>query len=332
MAARIIIAGALSLLATAVAAQPAPDCRQAKTPTETAICGNAELAAADKAMAQVYAAFRATLPRDQQQALLVDQRQWLTRRTAACGDKSDDAFVRCLLTETEARRRFLAGGSPNGAAGAPRLLPHFFHEARKRYEITIAYPQIPNASGPAAGFNKAMRAAAFGKNVVTEYRSLDPPMVAGVANFYEASYRVAYLDRRLASVVFEIATYTGGAHPNSARLGILFDLEQGRPWPLTDILADPRTAIDPIAGACKSRLEAEARKEDWELFDNADVAAVVREVENWSADKDGVEILFDPYSVAPYAIGPRVCRLGYAELANWLKPGGPLPPHQEEKK
>src|SRR5690242_16997680 len=105
------------------AAQPVPDCGQAKTATDKAICGNAELAAADKVMAESYAGLRAKLSPEQQKALLADQRRWITRRTAGCGDKSDDAFAQCLLAETEARRRLLAGENPNGARDAPRIVP-----------------------------------------------------------------------------------------------------------------------------------------------------------------------------------------------------------------
>src|SRR5436305_4791133 len=148
---------ALLLAASAAAAPPAPDCRQAKTPAERAICGNAELAAADKAMAEAYAALRAELPPDQQKALLADQRRWITRRTAACGGKSDDALAQCLLAQTEARRRFFAGESPNGAAGAPRIVPALFHEVRKgRYEISIEYPQVlMPRSAAATAFERA---------------------------------------------------------------------------------------------------------------------------------------------------------------------------------
>src|SRR5436305_1319450 len=122
---------ALLLAASAAAAPPAPDCKQAKTPAEQAICGNAELAAADKAMAEAYAALRAKLPPGQQKILLADQRRWVARRAAACGDKAEKAPPQCLLVQTEARRRFLAGESPNGAAGAPRIVPALFHEVRK---------------------------------------------------------------------------------------------------------------------------------------------------------------------------------------------------------
>ena len=320
---------ALLLAASGAAAQPMPDCRQAKTETEKAICGTAELAAADKAMAQAYAAFRATLPPEQQKALLADQRRWITRRTAACVDKTEAAFAQYLIAETETRRRFFAGEGPNGAKDIPRIMSALFHEARKgRYEISIEYPEMLTPQGPsAAAFNRAAHAIAFGKDAVKEYREMERPMAKGAENFYDVSYQTTYFDPRLASLVFTISTFTGGAHPNSARIGLLFDLEHGRTLRPPDLLADPKPAAAEVAKVCRAQLEAQAKKEDWELFDNADVGAVVGDVTNWSADKDGVEILFDPYSVAAYVVGPRECRLSYAELGRWLKPDGPLPPH-----
>ena len=319
---------ALLLLATGSAAQPAMDCRQAKTEAEKAICGNSDLAAADKRMADAYTAFRAELPPDQQKALLADQRRWITRRAAACGEKSDDALVQCLLAETDARRRLLAGEGPNGALGAPRIVAGLFHEARKgRYEISIEYPKVLTPHGPAAtAFERAAHAIAFGKDAVAEYRAMEPPHAAGAENFYDVDYTVSYLDSRLAALVFTISTFTGGAHPNMARVALVFDLTAGRPLRLTDFLADPKPAVVEIAAQCKAQFAAEGAKAGWELFDNADVAAVVGEIDNWSVIKDGVEILFDPYVVAAYVAGPHECRLSYADLKPWLKPGGLLPP------
>src|SRR5438105_7926425 len=110
---RTFVGAITALLAVAgAAAQPAPNCRQAKTSAEQAICANAELAAADTAMAQAYAGLRAQLPPEQQKALLADQRRWIIRRQALCGDK-EEALAQCLLAETDARRRFFAGESPN---------------------------------------------------------------------------------------------------------------------------------------------------------------------------------------------------------------------------
>jgi peptidoglycan-N-acetylglucosamine deacetylase len=320
------IAWALLLAGSAADAQSAPDCRQAKTATEKAICTNLELSAADKTMGQAYAALRAHLPSEQQPALLADQRRWITRRTAACGDKSDDALFKCLIAQTEARRRFLAGEGPNGGADAPRIVPGLFHEARKgRYEISIEYPLMLTPRGPAAAaFDRAARAIVFGKDVVKEYREMERPMAAGAENFYEAGYEVTYADPWLVSVVFSIGTYTGGAHPNSSRTSLIFDLAAGRALTLADLLANPEQAVEEVSRLCR----AEAEKEDWSLFDDPDFPAVVKDVSSWAVEKDGIVLLFDPYSVTPYAAGPHECRLSYADVAGLLKPGGPLPRHQ----
>ena len=95
---------------------------------------------------------------------------------------------------------------------------------------------------------------------------------------------------------------------------------------LPDILADPPRAVPRIAAKCKAQLAEKATAEGWKLFDEADVAAVVRKITAWAADKDGVDILFGPYDVAAYVTGPHECRIAYATLSQWLKPGGMLPP------
>jgi len=309
-------------------AQAVPDCSRAKTAVEKAICGDPKLTEADAAMARAYSALKAKLPAEQQRALLADQRQWVRQRNVRCDDRQGQDLASCLLAQTEARRRFFAGEGPNPATDAPHLTPAFFGEAKKgRYEITIVYPQIAASTGPSAeAFNRAAHAVAFGKDTVAEYRKMEPPRVAGATNFYQASYDITYLDPRFADVVFTVSTFTGGAHPNSGRVSLLFDFNQGKSVKLGDLLAEPKRAVAEIGTQCKSQLQEEATKEGWELFDNADFGAVVGDISNWAVDKDGVDILFDPYSVAAYVVGPRQCRLTYAALVPMLKPNGLLPP------
>ena len=311
------------------AAQPAPDCARARSAVARAICSDPALKAADSEMVRVFDALRAALPIQQHSTLLADQRQWAVERDAAC-QQEKSAFAACLRRETEARRRFLAGEGPNGATAAPRLLPAFDYQASKtlRYAISIRYPQIRGpADAAAVAFNKQSRAIAFGTgaNSADAFRNSEPPPADQPAIFYDASYEIAYLDARLVSVVFSIASYEGGAHPNGASVGLLFDFNRGRSLDLSDFLADPRQVVADIAARCKQQAEAA----DWGLFDNPDFASVVSDVSSWAADKDGIRILFNPYSVAPYMAGPHECRLAYAELARSLKPSGPLPPKNE---
>jgi uncharacterized protein YecT (DUF1311 family) len=316
---------ALALLSTlwvaGAMAQPSFDCAKAKTEAEKAICGNPELAAADTAMNKAFAALSKSIAADQQAALRRDQIDWIKSRDGTCFEKKDEALASCLLAETDRRQHLLLGEGNNGPSGAPPLLPTYFREVRpKLYEIILAFPQ----SSPPAGakFNKAVREPIFGRNAVAEHRQNTPNKFNGSSNFYQVTYDVPYLSPKLASVVLQFGSYTGGAHPNNWRVGVLWDMPADKPVTPGDFLADPAQAVPAISALCK----AIGEREDWGLFGDADFAAVVGDMKSWAIDKDGVTIMFDPYSVAPYVAGPHDCRLSYAELKDWLKPGGMLPP------
>src|SRR5262249_35285656 len=157
---------------------------------------------------------------------------------------------------------------PNGELGALRLLPTFYREAAAHYKISIVYPQVPSAGGViAASFNKESRKIAFGSGPggAAAFRNNEPLPDSEAKTFYDGSYEIAYLDAHLASVVFAIATYEGGAHPNAASIGLLLDFDQARPLRLADFLANPEEAIPTIAARC----EREATEEDWGVFENA---------------------------------------------------------------
>ena len=326
----IAIASAAVLVnATFALAQTGPDCRRAKSDAERAVCADPSLKVADSAMAKAYAALHALLPPAQRPALLDDQREWLGMRDAACREKGPD-LAQCVLEQTEARRRFLDGETAGGNPGAPKLLPTFYREAGAHYKITVQYPQILGSAGRAAtAFNALSRKLAFGGGPAgADAFRTDEALPAGEPKaFYDAGYEITYLDAHLASVVFSIGTYEGGAHPNGESTGLLFDFDHARSLALADFLANPTEAVPAIAAQCARQ----ANDEDWGVFENADFAAVVGVVSSWLIDKDGAAILFNPYSVTPYVAGPHQCRIPYSELQRWLKPGSPLPPHVAAK-
>jgi hypothetical protein len=167
------------------------------------------------------------------------------------------------------------------------------------------------------------------KNALSDTRDSEPaPGVPGNSS-YDATYDVTYLDLRLAAIVFTISTYgAGAAHPNTGRESLVFDFSRSRQLTLADVVSSPAEAVPAISELCKNQLKAQAAKVGWELFEDADFAAVVREFVRWAPNKDGVDILFDQYSIAAYVFGQHECQLSWADLAPWLKPGGPLPPQE----
>ena len=316
----LIVALLPALWASAAVAQASFDCSKASTVAEKAICADPKLAAADKAMGEAFTALLKKLAPAQQTALKADQVSWVTNRDGGCFQMTRDTLTQCLLTATNQRTNFLAGAGDNGAAGAPPLLPTYFNQSKKgAYDITIAYPQFAPPAGPK--FNAAVKDPIFGKNAVAEYQAA-PAAGAPGNNFYQVTYDTTYLDPKLLSVTLQFGGYAGGAHPDNWRVGLLWNPADDKPIALTDFLADPAKGVPAVSALCK----AQAEKDDWGLFDNPDFDTVVKDPKSWAIDKDGVTVMFDPYSVTPYVAGPHDCRLSYDDLKDLLKPGGPLPP------
>jgi len=306
----IVLLSLASLIAAARRSATGPDCSRAATSVERAICTTPELRAADAAMANAYSALKAALPRAQQSALLVDQRDWIGRRDSTCAGRNDRDLVDCLLAEIDKRRRFLAGEGPNRSSDAPRLRPVFFQGTReKAFYINVVYPRIPDPrSQSESDFNKAAQSFVPEAlaDALEDAKLRKEEWATGLEpGYYNASYEVSYLDPRLASVIFTVQRYMAGDTRPASRsysTSLNFDLSHGRELSMADIVSSPAHAVHAIAGKCNSD--------------------AVGALEHWTLDTDGVSIRFND---EPYSFGFD-CRLSWADLSPWLKPGGPLPP------
>lgn len=324
------VAAAALLLLAPVGATAAAECGRGRSAADAAICANPELAAADAATAFAATALQRELPADRRAALEIDQQAWERARAASCGDTAGSGLVRCLLAETEARRRMLAGGGRNRDRGAPRVDPVFVHEARPgRYEIEIAYPQIVGDAAPAAraAFNQAAHDLILGDaGLMNQFRSADP--ATGGATGNTVFYDIHYLGPRLATIVFWLVSATGrGQHPFTARETLVFDLGRAKALGPEDVVAAPGQAVGPMSALCAKDLEAQAREQGWRPSAVGGIAAVIANFRNWAPGPFALDILFDAGSVAAVSAGPHACRLDYGALRPLLKRPGPLPPH-----
>ena len=127
-----------------------------------------------------------------------------------------------------------------------------------------------------------------------------------------------YQTDRIISVAGLYYSYTGGAHPNTWQLGWNFDLE-GETFFGPEMLTDGTELQEAVSGEiirqAREPLEdgtvpAEGYWEDYEAI-----------IANWTSytvsfDEEGMEVIFSPYELAPYAAGPQTFRLSY----EWLEP------------
>lgn len=127
-----------------------------------------------------------------------------------------------------------------------------------------------------------------------------------------------YQTEHLVSVCGTYYSNTGGAHPNTWQLGWNFDLEEGAFFD-PELLCDGTELKEAVAAEIIR--QAEVPQEDgyipiqqyWE--DHAEIIA------NWTSyavtfDENGMNVVFSPYELAPYAAGAQEFQVSYG----WLEP------------
>ena len=119
--------------------------------------------------------------------------------------------------------------------------------------------------------------------------------------------------------------FTGGAHGNYGTTYYNFDATTGQIISLEDILEDGfkaslTTIAEPIFK--KSYLESGMTNysEAGFYFEND----VFKLTDNFAITKEGLKFLYNPYEVAPYALGQQEIIIPYAALKNLIKPNSLL--------
>ena len=117
------------------------------------------------------------------------------------------------------------------------------------------------------------------------------------------SYTVLRPSREAVSLVFEIWTYTGGAHGNLDIITLNYSLITGQRHNFVDIFEDVDKALSLLSDHSRevlARRLAGGRKDQWILD------GTTREVDNFSSiglTRQGVRVYFQPYQVASWAAG-----------------------------
>ncbi|OWY19416.1 DUF3298/DUF4163 domain-containing protein [Sphingobacteriales bacterium UPWRP_1] len=203
--------------------------------------------------------------------------------------------------------------------------------------IEIIYPvlaKLPGGNGQALNSINNTIAKALAESMPTEEPT--PPQQAAeqfITDFKEqdASYKMSWEhevmtniyhnSNNLLSLGFSTYTFTGGAHPNHAEAFYNFNLLTGKEIELTDIfssgyekrltsLAEQKLRKLYAIGAKTPLTEAGFFEEKFALNDN------------FSVSKTAIAFLFNPYEIAPYAMGEQLISIPWTEVKDMLKPGG----------
>lgn len=219
--------------------------------------------------------------------------------------------------ETTAQEEYPADGNAVAARYSCRLLmltvPNL--ESLSPEDEEIAEQNMEN-------FNSKMHSLMI--NAVDTGQTIMTGLAEGVDSAAEAYYieTAAGWVRtgQVVSVRVDNVSYTGGAHPNRYADSYLFDLEAGQ-------YIDPlQLADDPEAfrtGAAALLLE---KAEEHPVFDSfwQDYPELIARWNEGTVllDDQGIEVVYSPYAIAPYAMGDVELLLTWEELSPLLGSGG----------
>lgn len=135
------------------------------------------------------------------------------------------------------------------------------------------------------------------------------------------NFSLEYPNPNVVSVIFNIYTYTGGAHGNVVISCLNFDLKTGKTIDFADLFQDPEKALEMMSSFSAKKLNTELGDYADEDMINSGTAPDLINFSNLSLVPNGLFIEFQPYQVGPWAAGPQRVEMTLQELA----PAGPEP-------
>jgi hypothetical protein len=134
---------------------------------------------------------------------------------------------------------------------------------------------------------------------------------------------VVYAGDSVLCISFTEMSFTGGAHPNSRRTFVNFEVSKGLKVALGDILVEGYEAG--LAAVAERRFrEVRGLKKDESLKDAGFwfEGGVFGLNDNFGITGSGLVFYFNDYEIAPHAMGPTEIAIPYGEISSLIRKGG----------
>lgn len=228
-----------------------------------------------------------------------------------------------------------ATSTPVQATSTPATPVHITENATY-YDIDLAYPSAtPLVSVSADANDQAVTlmratmqdlAAEFKKNGNFDNLTHDDVQMMRLDERKEAlsSEYKTYTGARTVSYVFTVYEDTLGAHPNGYFRTFTFDTKTGQSLGITDLFIPSVDAATLLSAKARADLPAIIKQKsgydaDMDMITDG-TAPKTDSFQDFYIDRKNLVILFPPYQVGPYALGPVTYPISLASLSASLKP------------
>jgi hypothetical protein len=179
---------------------------------------------------------------------------------------------------------------------------------------TCTLPRVTNASANPAGVQINAYMDRLASDALEANQTMASDAVAaydsrGDGDFFmwtdEIGGEVVWQTGRYASIVVDQTDYLGGAHPNTIRSSVTFNLATGDSVPLTDFFTISESkVVDLLVDKIYEQTSVLVDASGILLYDcdEATIRAAFR-TEQYYLSETGLTLYFQPYDIAPYAAG-----------------------------
>jgi hypothetical protein len=181
------------------------------------------------------------------------------------------------------------------------------------FKINITYPSIKNQDN----FNKLAKEIIdtelleFKKNSVENDKAVkatDPENYAKYPREYDLiiSYDKGQIDEYVASVVFEVYKFEGGAHGATYQIPLNYNFQNQAKISLEDFFGSQENYLQKISDFCRQDLTNQIITKNGSIEGVWIADGIAPMKENFSTfliNQEGVTFYFPPYQVAPYSFG-----------------------------
>jgi uncharacterized protein YecT (DUF1311 family) len=314
------IAAALGLLTARPAL--AINCQAAATRQEKAICADPVAKSADERMTDAFAALRSQILDAERDALVSDQRHWITTRNDSCTYDSDGkelagaALSACLAKESDERRLFLSGLPADGPGLAGAIRP-FFIKGRDGRVVSGLRFAAPKSAGERL----------FDSAVDRQLKTVNVASGRDGEATDDFAMTLQYASPTLVSAGVVIS-YPSSAHPVDHHDNINIDLAAGKPLTFDTIFR--RDAVDALMTRCRPQFDdfiGAAAKADLDDNDMREsimkdreklVHASIADISRWSISSRTLTLTIDDEAASRIT---SICRLETAQVKPLMQPG-----------
>lgn len=120
---------------------------------------------------------------------------------------------------------------------------------------------------------------------------------------------------KVVSIIFNVYSYTGGAHGNLIITCRNYDLASGKRLEFADLFKDREKALELMSAFARESLTRSLVEESDEEMIREGTAPEMRNFSELALTPAGVTIQFQPYQVGPWSAGPQQVEMPLADLA-----------------